>query len=115
MTTKDPGFFPPPVRVRQPAFWMALLSLSFLIGGLVFTALPDSISGPVAWRLSAQHGLRQADVIGLALLATGIGLTWLAGWIWQWTLKPSPTALSTTALSTTALSTTALETGVYPR
>ena len=85
-TLDDPGLFVPPARVRQPVFWMAFLSLSFLIGGLVFITIPDSISGQVAWTLSANHGLRQADLIGLTLLAIGVGLTWLAGWMWQWAL-----------------------------
>ncbi len=81
---QDPGLLGPPARLRRPAFWMALLSLSFLIGGLVLVAIPDSISGHVAWTFTANHGLRQADVLGLALLAVGIGLTWLTGWVWQW-------------------------------
>ena len=81
---EDLGIFAPPARLRKPAFWMALLSLSFLIGGLVLVAIPDSISGSVVWTFTANHGLRQADLIGLALLAVGIGLTWLTGWVWQW-------------------------------
>ena len=81
---EDPGLLAPPARLRQPAFWMGLLSLSFLISGLVLVAIPDSMSGDVVLTFTANHGLREADLIGLALLVAGIGLTWLTGWVWQW-------------------------------
>jgi len=63
---------------------MSLIALSFLLLGLMAIALPDSLSGPVVWEGSADHGLRQADMIGLALMALGSGLIWITGLIWQW-------------------------------
>jgi hypothetical protein len=63
---------------------MALAGLSLLLLGLLAVALPDSMSGPVVWTFSVNHGLRQADVIGSALLATGSALTWLMLLVWQW-------------------------------
>jgi len=73
-----------PMPLRRLVFWMALAGLSLLLLGLLVVALPDSMSGPVVWTFSANHGLRQADVIGSALLATGSVLTWLMLLVWQW-------------------------------
>ena len=70
--------------LRRLVFWMALAGLSLLLLGLLAVALPDSMSGPVMWTLSANHGLRKADVIGAALLAAGSALTWLMLLVWQW-------------------------------
>ncbi len=74
----------PPVRLRQPAVWIALLALVLLTTGLVALALPDSVSGPVVWSLDAQNSLHQAKAIGLAMMAAGSGLVWLLTLIWQW-------------------------------
>jgi hypothetical protein len=70
--------------LRRLVFWMALAGLLLLLLGLLVVALPDFASGPVVWTFSDDHGLRQADVIGSALLATGSALTWLMLLIWQW-------------------------------
>jgi hypothetical protein len=73
-----------PMPLRRLVFWMALAGLSLLLLGLLAVALPDSMSGPVMWTLSANHGFRKADLIGEALLATGSALTWLMLLVWQW-------------------------------
>jgi hypothetical protein len=83
-TLEEPGLFAPPTRLRQPAFWMALVALTLLILGLLAIAMPDLVSGSVVFAISADHGLRQADVVGLALLFIGSGLIWITGLIWQW-------------------------------
>jgi hypothetical protein len=70
--------------LRRLVFWMALAGLSLLLLGLLAVALPDSMSGPVLWTLSANHGFRKADLIGSVLLATGSALTWLMLLVWQW-------------------------------
>jgi len=81
----EPGLLAsPPMPLRRLVFWMALVGLLLLLLGLLAVALPDSMSGPVVWTFSANHGLRQADVIGSALLVTGSALTWLMLLIWQW-------------------------------
>lgn len=74
----------PPMPLRRLVFWMALAGLSLLLLGLLAVALPDSMSGPVIWTLSANHGFRKADLIGSALLAIGSALTWLILLVWQW-------------------------------
>ena len=85
MTTLDEShLFPPPARLRRLDFWMALIALLLLSVGLLAISLPDSISGPVVWAFSADHGLRQADVIGATLLAAGSALVWITGLVWQW-------------------------------
>ncbi len=76
--------FPPPARLRRLDFWMALIALLQLFAGLGIVALPASISGTVVWALNADHGLRQADVIGVALILVGSALTWITGLVWQW-------------------------------
>jgi len=83
-TLDDPGSYAPPARSRQPAFWMAFVAILLLICGLFAIAVPDSMSGPVVREFGANHGLRQADVIGLILLVLGSGLVWITGLIWQW-------------------------------
>jgi uncharacterized membrane protein YhaH (DUF805 family) len=81
----DPSqLFPPPARLRRLEFWMALVALLLLLAGLLAIALPDSISGTIVWAFGADHGLRQADVIGAALLAAGSALIWITGLVWQW-------------------------------
>jgi hypothetical protein len=81
----DPGLLAsPPMPLRRPVFWMALAALSLLLLGLLAVALPDSISGPVVWTLDANHGLRLADAIGVAMMVTGSALTWIISLIWQW-------------------------------
>jgi hypothetical protein len=85
MTGPDEAhLFPPPARLRRLDLWMALIALLQLFAGLAVVALPDSISGTVVWALSADHGLRQADVIGAALITVGSALTWITGLVWQW-------------------------------
>jgi len=85
MTALDESrLFPPPARLRRLDFRVALLALSLLLTGLLSLALPDSISGTVVWTFSADQGLRQADVIGAALLAAGGALIWITGLLWQW-------------------------------
>jgi hypothetical protein len=84
-SSDEPALFAsPPMPLRRLVFWMALAGLLLLLLGLLVVALPDSVSGPVVWTFSADHGLRQADVIGSAMLATGSALTWLMLLIWQW-------------------------------
>jgi len=83
-TLEDPGLFAPPTRLRQPAFWMSLIALAFLIVGLCAIAIPDDMSGPVMWEMSADHGLRQADLIGAISLLLGSVLIWITGYVWQW-------------------------------
>jgi hypothetical protein len=83
-TLEDPGLFAPPTRLRQPAFWMSLIALVFLIVGLCAIAIPDAMSGPVVWEMSADHGLRQADLIGALLLLVGSSLIWITSLVWQW-------------------------------
>jgi len=73
----------PPARLHRPAFWMALFALLLLLGGLYIIALPDVASGPVVLTFDTGHGLHQSDVMGLSLLALGVGMTWIAGLIWQ--------------------------------
>ncbi len=81
----EPGLFAaPPMPLRRLVSWMALAGLLLLFLGMLVVALPDPVSGPVVWTFSADHGLRQADVVGSALLATGSALTWLMLLIWQW-------------------------------
>ena len=85
MTEPDEAhLFPPPARLRRLDFWMALIALLQLFAGLGIVALPDSISGTVVWALNADHGLRQADVIGAALIIVGSALIWITGLVWQW-------------------------------
>ena len=85
MTAPDEShFFPPPAPLRRLDFWMALIALLLLFAGLGGLALPDSISGTVVWALNADHGLRQADVIGAALIIAGSALIWITGLVWQW-------------------------------
>ena len=85
MTEQDEShLFPPPARLRRLDFWMALIALLLLFAGLGAAALPDSISGTVVWVLNADHGLRQADVIGAALITAGSALIWIMGLVWQW-------------------------------
>ena len=85
MTALDEAhLFPPPARLRRLDFWMALIALLLLFAGLGAVALPDSISGTVVWALNADHGLRQADVIGAVLIIAGSALIWITGLVWQW-------------------------------
>jgi hypothetical protein len=74
----------PPMPLRRFMFWMALAGLLLLLLGLLAVALPDSMSGPVLWTLSADHGFRKADLIGSVLLAAGSAWTWLMLLVWQW-------------------------------
>ncbi len=81
----EPGLLTyPPMPLHRLVFWMALAGLLLLLLGLLVVALPDTMSGQVLWTFSANHGLRQADVIGSVLLATGSALTWLMLLIWRW-------------------------------
>ena len=85
MTALDEShLFPPPARLRRLEFWLALVALLLLLAGLCAIALPDSISGALVWVFSAEHGLRQADVIGAALLTAGSALIWITSLAWQW-------------------------------
>jgi hypothetical protein len=85
MTALDEShLFPPPARLRRLDFWMALIALLLLSSGLWAIALPDSVSGAVVWAFDADHGLRQADVMGAALIAAGSALIWITGLVWQW-------------------------------
>ncbi len=85
MTTLDEShLFPLPAQWGQLDFWMPLIALLLSSSGLWAIALPDSISGTVVWALNADHGLRQADVIGAALIVAGSALIWITGLVWQW-------------------------------
>jgi len=70
--------------LRRPVFWLALLALMLVLLGLAAIALPNALSGPVVWSFDKSHGLRLADVIGMALAAAGSVLTWIISLIWQW-------------------------------
>jgi anti-sigma factor RsiW len=84
MTALDEShLFPPPARLRRLDFWIALAAFLLLLVGLLVVALPDAVSGSVVLALSADHGLRQADVIGGAFLSFGSTLIWIMGLVWQ--------------------------------
>ncbi len=84
MTSLEDSLLPGPrTRLRQPAFWMALVAFLLLLGGLYTLALPRATSAPPLVNL-AVHGLHQTEVLGLMSLALGIGMAWITGLVWQW-------------------------------
>jgi hypothetical protein len=68
---------------------LAALAVLLLLAGLVSLILPDSYEGQALFQFDERHTFRLLDVIGLALLAVGSCLAWVAGWVWRrWVYGP---------------------------
>lgn len=79
-------------RIAQQAMdWRisVLAGIGFLgiLGGLVVMALPDSYEGGALYTMDASHAVSRMDLLGLALVALGGGITWWAGMWWQKRMK----------------------------
>ncbi len=62
---------------------LAALAVLLLLAGLVALVLPDPYEGATLYRFDEQHVVRTLDILGMALLALGCVVAWLAGLLWQ--------------------------------